>query len=237
MDSTKGKSSINVDGRPVVYATKAHALLPIDRRKTRTLHALFTAFERLAGSIPLDGLSVGALAEAADINRVTFYSHFKSLDEIVERTVKAALTDSAAAMNDPIKDPSAKNEVAANIHAYVEALLRHKALFAWVAESSYRYRMNDLFFEGILEIVAARSALVSGLGLRAGEGEKSSQARKTELFMIYSAAGISRMVLGLMLGEHGAEDIALAEELLPSLWLPSAYEALGILGGSDSIIT
>jgi len=220
-------------GKPVVYATEGPATSPIDRRKARTLRALFSAFERLAGSLPLDELSVGALAQAADINRVTFYSHFRNLDELVDRAVKAALTESALAMKDPYVDPSATTEVAANIRAYIEALARHQALFAWVAQSSHRHRMNDLFFEGILEIVAERSGLVSRLDPRPREGGASPFSRKAELFMKYSAAGIARMLLGFALGEYSAQDIVLAEELLPSLWLPSAYEALGIPAGES----
>ena len=54
-----------------------------DRRSIRTKRLLGEAFAQLLEERGLDGFSVGDLTERADINRATFYSHYRDMDDLL----------------------------------------------------------------------------------------------------------------------------------------------------------
>jgi len=54
-----------------------------DRRSIRTKRLLKEAFAGLLEEQGLDGFSIGDLAERADINRATFYAHYKDMDDML----------------------------------------------------------------------------------------------------------------------------------------------------------
>ena len=64
-------------------STTAPPQLTEDRRSLRTKRMLSEAFAQLLEERGLDGFSVGDLAERADINRATFYSHYKDMGELL----------------------------------------------------------------------------------------------------------------------------------------------------------
>ena len=71
-----------------------HSLQPTeDRRSLRTKRMLKEAFAQLLEERGLDGFSVGDLAERADINRATFYSHYKDMDDLLRFFEEEIITD------------------------------------------------------------------------------------------------------------------------------------------------
>jgi AcrR family transcriptional regulator len=54
-----------------------------DRRSLRTKRMLREAFAQLVAERGLDGFSVGDLTERADINRGTFYAHYRDMTELL----------------------------------------------------------------------------------------------------------------------------------------------------------
>jgi len=54
-----------------------------DRRSIRTKRMLREAFAGLLEERGFDGFSVGDLAERADINRATFYAHYRDMDDML----------------------------------------------------------------------------------------------------------------------------------------------------------
>ncbi len=54
----------------------------VDRRKAKSKMALRKALIELASERGLDGFSVNDLCERADLNRGTFYNHYKDKDEL-----------------------------------------------------------------------------------------------------------------------------------------------------------
>lgn len=56
-----------------------------DRRYVRTEKAIRAAFFRLAEKIDIQKISISALAREADIDRKTFYLHYNSVDELIDR--------------------------------------------------------------------------------------------------------------------------------------------------------
>ncbi|HEY9009674.1 MAG TPA: helix-turn-helix domain-containing protein, partial [Devosia sp.] len=61
--------------------------MAIDRRVQRTWTALFDALVRLIRTMPYAEISVGDILAEADIGRSTFYAHFRSKDELLDRSL------------------------------------------------------------------------------------------------------------------------------------------------------
>jgi AcrR family transcriptional regulator len=62
---------------------------PVDRRTRRTRHALQSALLSLADEKDLETITVQEIADRADINRGTFYQHYRDKDELVASALDA----------------------------------------------------------------------------------------------------------------------------------------------------
>jgi AcrR family transcriptional regulator len=79
-----------------------------DRRSLRTKRLLREAFAQLIAERGLDGFSVGDLADRADINRGTFYAHYRDMadllrffeDEIIDSLVSLKSRVQAVALEE-----------------------------------------------------------------------------------------------------------------------------------------
>ena len=63
----------------------------IDRRVLRTRKAIMAAFEKLISDSMVDRITVSAIAREADIDRKTFYLHYKSVNELANFKAEEAL--------------------------------------------------------------------------------------------------------------------------------------------------
>lgn len=61
-----------------------HTAPRIDRRVRRSRKAIIDAFGRLIAKMPLEGITVSALAREADVDRKTFYQHFGTIDGLLD---------------------------------------------------------------------------------------------------------------------------------------------------------
>src|SRR4051794_40298577 len=68
----------------------------IDRRSRRTKRALHAAVLNLAEEKDLDSISVREITDRADINRATFYQHFRDKDELVSSALDALFDEVTA---------------------------------------------------------------------------------------------------------------------------------------------
>jgi AcrR family transcriptional regulator len=68
----------------------------IDRRSRRTKRALQTALLNLAEEKDLESISVREITDRADINRATFYQHFRDKDELVSSALDALFDEVTA---------------------------------------------------------------------------------------------------------------------------------------------
>lgn len=62
-----------------------------DRRVLRTRKAIMNAFDRLISDKGVDKITVSAIAREADIDRKTFYLHYKSIDDLANHKTEEAL--------------------------------------------------------------------------------------------------------------------------------------------------
>jgi len=67
-----------------------------DRRTRRTKRALQTALLNLAEDQDLESISVTEIANAADVNRATFYKHYRDKDEFVSSALDALFEEVTA---------------------------------------------------------------------------------------------------------------------------------------------
>jgi AcrR family transcriptional regulator len=219
--STRKGHAVQKNGKsPVAYATNDPAMSSVDRRIRRTRTAILSAFEGLAGSMPLDELSVARIAEAADINRVTFYAHFRSIGELVEAASSAVIARSGESMRPAYVDEKALEAVGDNVRSFIAAFAESEKLLSWIYGSAHRERLVSLVRESLGGLIESRMDQVG----------TACPARRRELFREYTAAGIARLVMGFVTGEIGDGDFEELAAFLPSVWLPSAYRVLGIAG-------
>ncbi len=195
-----------------------------DRRVERTDRALRRAFESFQGELPLAELSVSAVAERADINRVTFYAHNGSIGELAEDCLRSIFLDAYAAMLPPRVDSGALSEVSRNLLAFIYALQPKRPFLAWLSASAHIMRIEDSLFEAIKAILDSRIEAF----------RPSCSPTRRRLYVDFQAAGLARLardylISGLDSQETAVEDIS---TLLPELWLPTAYRILGIAEGA-----
>jgi AcrR family transcriptional regulator len=63
----------------------------LDRRARRTRSAIVSAFNRLILERGYASLTPGEVAAAADVGRSTFYEHFRSMDDLLAKTLGVVL--------------------------------------------------------------------------------------------------------------------------------------------------
>lgn len=70
-----------------------------DRRVIRTRAAIQEALIALIAEVPYDKITITALAQRANIDRKTFYTHYASIDELLEDLIKQRLRENIGTIN------------------------------------------------------------------------------------------------------------------------------------------
>ena len=63
----------------------------VDRSVLRTRKAIMNAFDKLVSTSEVGKITVSAIAREADIDRKTFYLHYKSIQDLTNKKTEAAL--------------------------------------------------------------------------------------------------------------------------------------------------
>ena len=64
----------------------------VDRRIVRTRKAIMDAFDQLAAEKSIDKITVSAIVRIADIDRKTFYLHYSSINDLLDKKAECYLT-------------------------------------------------------------------------------------------------------------------------------------------------
>ena len=86
-------TTTTVSPAPVAVATARSTAAPQDRRITRSKRALSDALIELMEERSFDGFSVNDLCERADLNRGTFYNHFRDKDDLLAQLEAEVMED------------------------------------------------------------------------------------------------------------------------------------------------
>jgi AcrR family transcriptional regulator len=105
---------------------------PIDRRTRRTRRALQEALLNLAEGKELETITVQEISDRADINRATFYQHYRDKDELISSALDALFEEVTAedrAFTDEHRTLS-PDVVPSPLVALFRNLDRHRLLFS-----------------------------------------------------------------------------------------------------------
>ena len=86
-------TTTTVSPAPVAVATARSTAAPQDLRITRSKRALSDALIELMEERSFDGFSVNDLCERADLNRGTFYNHFRDKDDLLAQLEAEVMDD------------------------------------------------------------------------------------------------------------------------------------------------
>ena len=104
-----------------------------DPRAERSRHLLQQALLELAAQRPLSQLSVSEVAEAATINRATFYAHYRDLDDVIVDALQYEFDSLASAATE-------LGELAAGEHSRQEPPASLRRLFVHLDQHAALYR-------------------------------------------------------------------------------------------------
>lgn len=119
-------------------------ITPTDRRTAKTRSALLAAFYRLMAEQGYEALTVGAVAEQADVGRSTFYEHFRTKHDLL----RASIAGPFAVLADLV--PGASGE------AHARALLEHIFQQRHGARVLLSWPTRPLLARTLAELIAER---------------------------------------------------------------------------------
>lgn len=135
----------------------------VDRRVVRTRKAIMNAFDKLVSKGDIDKITVSAIAREADIDRKTFYLHYKSIDDLVGQRTE----DLLGRVIDRLKAEGMGKSLAERVHivlSEVNAILTSDiAVYANIASRVSTDQMLELFAqatEPVLENAGVKANVV-----------------------------------------------------------------------------
>ena len=94
-----------------------------DRRVRRTRHAIHSAFRALVARDGFRNITVSALAREANIDRKTFYLHYRGLDDLMAEEIRQIVDQVAAALMPVSKGSAMAVNLRETLDRVVEALV------------------------------------------------------------------------------------------------------------------
>lgn len=153
----------------------------VDPRIRRTRLALQKALEGLLGSRDFESLSVGDIAEAAGVNRATFYDHYSDKFALLECMVATRFHDLLAARG-VVFDGTCMNALRALILGVCDYLAAMPRL-----ECARQRQLEPHLEAAVISVV--RSMILDGIRCHRTEGEISPEMIATTVsWAIYGAS-------------------------------------------------
>ena len=128
----------------------------IDRRILKTKRAIICALLKLRKTKSLDDISITALTNTADVNRKTFYLHYKSVED-VSREFESYLVQKLREVREDASDPVCGLSASVLFTRFQELIAQYpeifNALFTKTVMPLYLYPLQDEIvntYEGVL---------------------------------------------------------------------------------------
>ena len=113
-----------------------------DRRNEKTKQALQNALLALMNEKPMERISVSELAQAADVNRKTFYNHYRTVMDVRRDLDERYMDMIFGFLQEPIVN-SSKENLQGLIHHIVEAIRREPVRARLLFESGETIYLTD----------------------------------------------------------------------------------------------
>lgn len=165
-----------------------------DARVVRTRAALDRAVTELAATIPISAVTVSELAEAAGINRVTFYKHFESPSEALASTLEHDLRRTSVAEEgspEPATQDSADEDpidvFKNSIYTALDHLDRFKAVYQTQLSSRFDGVLHPVLTEYFADVIRSTSG---------DEAPNDAADARRSIAVYFIAHGIAGTVTG-----------------------------------------
>ena len=167
-----------------------------DRRVGRTRHAIRSAFRALVARDGFRNITVSALAREANIDRKTFYLHYRCLDDLMAEEIRQ-IADQVAAALMPVSKGSA---MAVNLR---ETLERVADLF--LADREF---FRSVFAEAPLDrVVEALVPAIRSRVIAQGVLPAFRDTAALDNLIRFYVGGVGAVFFHWFLGEDGGRDI------------------------------
>jgi len=160
----------------------------VDRRVRKTRNALTDALIRLMAEKPFKSITVKELTDVADVNRATFYVHYKDIYDMLDQT-KQDVRDNASNAIESHKDELEKGEYLGFTHDLFAYFAEHDALFALLLGENG----DAAFLESTMRILSERFfSLDTFSGCQ--EGSPASRRAAGTYQFVYVCGGLGTMI-------------------------------------------
>lgn len=178
----------------------------VDRRVRRTRAQLRSALTELLGEKSVEEITVTELTARADVNRGTFYCHYKDIYDMLDQLEDEIFREFTA-----LVDSYSANELRRGLRPILEDLFHFIQRNLDLAGPILSLRQRDAFLDRVMEVVREKvSREWSGL-YRFGSGREREHVLS---FLMGGVMGLIRSWLENGGRESGEEMAALAEGLM-----------------------
>lgn len=130
--------------------------LQTDIRTGRTKKWLRRAFIELLMEKPLDKITVNDLTQRAEINRATFYLHYRNREDFIERFIDELFMDLETIFSKHYNVPFNKEIERSFLEEFFGYIAEHKKIFQSLLVSKRIPYFTQLFIEMFRNIIAKR---------------------------------------------------------------------------------
>ena len=152
-----------------------------DRRILRTQKKLKTALLQLLQENQLQQLTITEVTKQADCNRVTFYSHYKDLNELLAAIVEEHLDGLVSYFRKGFRDRERFSSTDVQRHLPIfEYIYQHQFIFQLIIKGEVLPGSQNQFCESLVEVAAAELRL---------EEKSDLEIPALNYFMTYGSLG------------------------------------------------
>ena len=158
---------------------------PVDRRVRRSRRSMMAAFDRLIMTMPLEDISVSAIAREADVDRKTFYQHFGTIDGLLDAIAEEVVGELLDEVELSCRERSNAGEDVQLLRAFFDALSERLGHNATLRQRYCENVPPELLFE---HLVRPLTRQVSERGLVGGgiDGDELEMVLSFELGGLFS---------------------------------------------------
>ncbi|WP_200974811.1 TetR/AcrR family transcriptional regulator [Echinicola sp. 20G] len=130
----------------------------MDRRVKKSRQALFDAFTKLMVEHPFQKLSIAMVTKEADVNRGTFYLHFKDKFELREQCIDMHLTQLMTSCAGGSKEEFTSKKAMLTTFDYLNANAAfYKVMLTGEDNTFFRKRMEEILKVGLSDFIESKT--------------------------------------------------------------------------------
>ena len=144
---------------------------------------MMDAFDRLIMEVPLDQITVSAIAREADVDRKTFYQHFGTVDGLLDAIAEEVVSELLDEVESATRERAGSGTGEGALRAFFGALSEHLSADAQLGQRYCEHVPVELLFERLSRPLA-RQAVERGL---VGDGPSDDEL---EMLLTFGLGGL-----------------------------------------------